>query len=32
MTTISGRELARERFAFMEAFFSRLKLEVGGEL
>ena len=32
MTTISGRELARERFAFMEEFFTRLKREVEGEL
>ena len=32
MTTISGRELARERFAFMEEFFSRLRKEVEGEL
>jgi len=32
MTTITGRELARERFAFMEEFFSRLRKEVEGEL
>ena len=32
MTTATGRELARERFAFMEAFFTRLKKEVEGEL
>lgn len=32
MTTVTGRELARERFAFMEEFFRRLKQEVEGEL
>ena len=32
LTTDSGRELARERFAFMEEFFSRLRKEVEGEL
>lgn len=32
MTTTTGRELARERFAFMEEFFMRLKKEVEGEL
>lgn len=32
MTTATGRELARERFAFMEEFFRRLKQEVDGEL
>jgi uncharacterized protein len=32
MTTATGRALARERFAFMEEFFTRLKKEVGGEL
>ena len=32
MTTATGRELARERFAFMEEFFTRLKKEVEGEL
>ena len=32
MTTATGRELAHERFAFMEEFFRRLKLEVKGEL
>lgn len=32
MTTETGRELARERFAFMEEFFRRLKQEVEGEL
>jgi len=32
MTTATGRELARERFAFMEEFFRRLKREVEGEL
>ncbi len=32
MTTSTGRELARERYAFMEEFFARLKQEVEGEL
>ena len=32
MTTATGLELARERFAFMEAFFTRLKQEVEGVL
>jgi uncharacterized protein len=32
MTTVTGRELARERFAFMKEFFWRLKQEVEGEL
>jgi uncharacterized protein len=32
MATITGRELARERYAFMEEFFARLKKEVEGEL
>ncbi len=32
MTTATGRELARERFAFMEEFFRRLRKEVEGEL
>ena len=32
MTTKTGRELARERFAFMQEFFSRLRQEVEGEL
>ena len=32
MTTPTGRDLARERFGFMEEFFSRLKREVEGEL
>jgi len=32
MATATGRELARERYAFMEAFFTRLKKEAGGEL
>ena len=32
MTTRTGREMARERFAFMEEFFSRLRKEVEGEL
>ncbi len=31
MTTATGRELARERFAFMDEFFSRLRKEVEGE-
>lgn len=32
MTTETGRELARERYAYMEAFFTRLCKEVEGEL
>lgn len=32
MTTATGRELARERYAFMELFFTRLRKEVMGEL
>jgi uncharacterized protein len=32
MTTNAGRELARERFAFMQEFFTRLRQEVEGEL
>ena len=32
MTTPTGRELARERFVFMEEFFARLKKEIEGEL
>jgi uncharacterized protein len=32
MTTATGRELARERFAFMEEFFQRLRKEVEGTL
>lgn len=32
MATATGRELARERYAFMEEFFMRLKKEAGGEL
>ncbi len=32
MTTRTGRELARERYAFMETFFKRLRREVEGEL
>ena len=32
MTTKTGRELARERFAFMQEFFTRLRREVEGEL
>jgi len=32
MTTNTGRELARERFAFMQVFFTRLRQEVEGEL
>jgi uncharacterized protein len=32
MMTTTGRELARERFAFMQEFFTRLKKEAEGEL
>jgi uncharacterized protein len=32
MTTQTGRELAHERYAFMETFFTRLRKEVQGEL
>ena len=32
MTTSTGRELARERFAYMQEFFTRLQQEVAGEL
>ena len=32
MTTNSGREMARERFAYMQKFFNRLRQEVEGEL
>jgi uncharacterized protein len=32
MTTSTGREMAHERFAFMQEFFSRLRQEVEGEL
>lgn len=32
MTTNTGRELARERFAYMQEFFSRLQQEVVGKL
>jgi uncharacterized protein len=32
MTTNKGRELARERFAYMQEFFLRLQKEVEGEL
>jgi len=32
MTTNTGREHARERFAFMQEFFTRLRQEVEGEL
>lgn len=32
MTTDTGREMARERFAFMEEFFTRLKKEAEGKL
>ena len=32
MATATGRELARERFVFMQEFFVRLKKEVEGEL
>ncbi len=31
MTTASGRAIAEERHAFMEAFFARLEAEVRGE-
>lgn len=32
MTTSTGRELARERFAYMQEFFTRLRQEVDGVL
>jgi uncharacterized protein len=32
MTTNTGREMAHERFAFMQEFFTRLRQEVEGEL
>lgn len=32
MMTPTGRELAQERYSFMEAFFTRLRKEVQGEL
>jgi uncharacterized protein len=32
MKTRTGKEIARERFAFMQEFFTRLKKEAGGEL
>ena len=32
MATATGRELARERYAFMEEFFTRLRREAEGEL
>jgi uncharacterized protein len=32
MTTNTGRELARERYAFMEEFFTRLRQEAEGKL
>ena len=32
MATATGRDLARERYTFMEEFFSRLKKEAEGEL
>jgi uncharacterized protein len=32
MTTKTGRELAHERFAYMQEFFTRLRQEVEGEL
>jgi uncharacterized protein len=32
MMTRTGKEIARERFAFMQEFFTRLKKEAGGEL
>src|SRR6266852_7753001 len=31
MTTNTGRELARERFAYMQEFFTRLRQEIEGE-
>src|SRR5207248_9700223 len=31
MTTVTGKELARERYAFMEEFFTRLRQEAEGE-
>ncbi len=32
MTTKTGREMAHERYAYMQEFFTRLRLEVEGEL
>lgn len=32
MTTATGKELARERYAYMREFFQRLRQEVSGEL
>jgi len=32
MTTITGREMAHERYAFMQMFFKRLQQEVAGDL
>ncbi len=32
MTTSTGRELARERFVYMQQFFNRLRQEIEGEL
>src|SRR5579884_1168003 len=32
MTTETGKELAEERYAYMESFFKRLRLEVAGQL
>lgn len=32
LTTPTGRRLARERYAYMSSFFSRLRLEVEGQL
>ncbi len=32
MTTITGKEMARERYAYMQAFFKRLQREVVGDL
>jgi hypothetical protein len=32
MTTNAGREMARERFLYMQEFFTRLQQEVEGEL
>jgi uncharacterized protein len=31
MTTETGKELAGERYAYMEGFFKRLRLEVAGQ-
>lgn len=32
MTTLTGKEMARERYVYMQAFFERLQREVEGEL